>query len=1101
MRKIKVIQIGGNTQKNGITTFLLSLYRLMREDFSFIFINTAFRESDSEVRKTIEEYGGKIYHLPYAKNTSDIEDEFKKIVATEQPDVIHCHYFFSNGDYMRIGFEMDIPVRITHCLNDKSGYLNEEEQQLLIRSRGLTHKYATLKLAVSQNAGRFCYGDDKFEICHATTEAKRYFYIADKISLMKKFNLDTRFKYSLFVGRFAFQKNIEFLIDVIKQLPERRLILVGHGKEKESFINHVETAGIAHQFIFKSDENLNELYNIADSVLLPSRYEGLGLVLVEAQSAGTLCLASDRISHDADLGMTEYLPLDVKTWVNRLNGFERIKPVAVDTSEFDAEVIVGRLKDKYTPGDAYITLAKEYMLGGLERYADRKKVVLNLRKAHELGNPRGSFYYALQFFEGSGVDKDIKFAEAIVNAVLLDLERKAAEKQAEFIVILADMYSFGLGKPQSYEQAMKYYLMAADLGNLEAMCDLGYMYLVGQGTEKDLEKSFYWYLKSAELGYLHSMRDVGQAYYFGIGMEVDYKEAVNWFKKASELNYSHATCDLALCYLEGHGVKKNLTKAVETYLLALKQDEPRTIRDLIARLIDIEKLLSNGKIKFIKRDKIDAVDRNNFVNGTIVINAHIKSIEPSIFYDYTNIIKFFVEKENPYFKAYGGVLYSKDGETLIRFPLGSPITEFVVPNHVRHISERAFQNCRNLQSVKLHDCIESIGGSAFDDCKSMTQIELPQSLKRIGAWGFHACDKIEGFFIPAGLTEIGLYAFGSCESLKRIVVSPDNPNYTSKDGNLYTKDLSVLLQYAIGKTEKLFVLPKETKTIAFRAFSDAFHLEYIDVCSAVKIEEKAFYWCSNLKEVLLDRTCIIDGKKVFDETAEGFSVIHRKHGRIILLADIHGHLRLDFTREKLSKLKLQAEDVVVILGDAGIVWQEPMRVDIKEFYSSLPCALLFLDGNHENFDLLNRMKTVTRYGGLVHEVLPNVFHLLRGQAYLVNGKKCFVFGGAYSIKRENNSSPVHTWESELPNVDEYRLGLKTAAENENRFDLIFTHQAPRSLLDAIDYVYANAETKLLDYLEKLKQEVSFDLWYFGHIHRDLQEWKLISLYENCEVIE
>jgi len=752
-------------------------------------------------------------------------------------------------------------------------------------------------------------------------------------------------------------------------------------------------------------------------------------------------------------------------------------------------------------GDAYIALAKEYMLGSSECYADRKKVVLNLKKAHELGNPRGSFYYALQFFEGSGVDKDIKFAETLVGDVLDVLERKAGEEQAEFIVILADMYSFGLGKPQSYEQAMVHYLRAANLGNLEAMCNLGYMHSVGQGTEKDLEKSFYWYLKSAEAGYLHSMRDVGQTYYFGIGTTIDYKEAVKWFKRASELNYSHATCDLALCYLEGHGVEKNLAKTAELYLLALKQEESRTLRDLIAHSIDVEELLSNGKIKFIKRDKIDVIDRNNFANGTIIINASIRSIEPSIFYTCKNIIKFFVEKENSYFKAYGGVLYSKNGETLIRFPPGSPITEYIVPNHVKHIGTHAFQNCRNLQSVKLHNCIETIGDCAFDDCKSIENVELPLTLKCIGAWAFHACDRIKELFIPPGLTEIGLYAFGSCESLKKITVSSENPNYASKDGNLYTKDLSVLLQYAIGKTEKLFALPKKTQIIAFRAFSDAFRLECIDVCSAVKIEEKAFYWCLNLKEVLLDSACIIDGKKVFDKTAKDFSLVHKKHGKTILLTDIHGHLRLDFAREKLSKQKLQEEDVIIILGDAGIVWQESMRADIKEFYLSLPCDVLFLDGNHENFDLLNQMKTVKRYGGIVHEVLSNVFHLLRGQAYLVNGKKCFVFGGAYSIKRENNSSPVCTWVSELPNEDEYRLGLKTAEENENNFDLILTHQAPRSLLDAIDYTYSNVETQLLDYLERFKQEVNFDVWYFGHIHKDLQKGKFISLYENCEVIE
>jgi TPR repeat protein/predicted phosphodiesterase len=1101
MRKIKVLQIGGNTQKNGITTFLLSLQKQLQEDFSFVFINTAFRESDPEVRATIEAYGGKIYHLPYKQDTRDIEPQIKEIIKAEQPDVIHCHYYYSNGDFMRIGFEADIPIRIAHCHNNKSGYLTDEEQKLLLQSRELTERYATQKLAVSQHAGQFAFGDYLFGICHAAIDAKAFYNIADKQSLLKKYGFDGQVKYSLFVGRFAFQKNVEFLIDIIKALPDRKLIIVGHGKDKESFIDRIRREGVADKFVFMPSENLNDLYNIADSFLLPSRYEGAGLVLVEAQRAGTQCIVSDKICKTADFGMVEYLPLVTEAWIERLKNHTRAKTKQIEAFEFSAEVIASRMRDWYNPTDAYIALAKEYMLGGFERYGDRKKVVQNLQKAHELGSARGSFYYALQLFEGSGVDKNIQAAESIVKGIVAAIEKKAKAGQAEYIVILADMHSFGLGKKLDYAQAMTHYLKAAELGSLEAMCNLGYMYSVGQRTTKDLTKSFERYLKSAEGGYLHSMRDVGQAYYFGIGTEVDYTKAVKWFRAASEQNYSHATCDLALCYLEGKGVKKSLTKAADAYLLAIKQDESRAIRDLIAHSIDIEVLLTSGKIKHLKRDKIDSVDRNNFSNGTIVVNANITSIDPSIFYKHTDIVKFFVEKENPHFRAYGGVLYSKDGATLIRFPLGSPVTEFVVPDHVKHIGKHAFQNCCNLQLVKIHDGIETIDDSAFDDCKSLLQIELPKSLRRVGAWAFHACDKIVELYIPEGLVEIGKYAFGSCESLRKITVAQNNSNYASRDGNLYIKDFSELLQYAIGKTERLFVLPQETRTVAFRAFSDAFRLECVDARSASRISEKAFYWCTSLKEVLLDDGCVIDGEKAFDKTAESFAVSYKKRGRIILLADIHGHIRLDFIKEKLTKLSVQTEDIVVILGDAGIVWQEPMNSEVKAFYTGLPCDVLFVDGNHENFDLLNSMETTIRCGGLVHKILPNVFHLMRGQAYLINGKKCFVFGGAYSIKRDDNSSPVTIWEAELPTETERIFGLKTIAENDNTFDLILTHQAPRSLLDSIDYTYSNKETGHLDYLERLKQEVCFDRWYFGHIHKDLREGKLVRLYENCEVIE
>jgi TPR repeat protein len=384
-------------------------------------------------------------------------------------------------------------------------------------------------------------------------------------------------------------------------------------------------------------------------------------------------------------------------------------------------------------GETCIRIAKEYMLGSRHRYVNRQKTVEILKHAHELGNPKGSFYYALQLFEGSGVEEDTCYAAEIVTTVISVIEHNAAAKRPDYIVILADMYSFGLGKPRSFELAMEYYLIAADLGNLEAMCSLGYMYSIGQGTKNNLEKSFYYYKKSAELGYLHSMRDVGQCYYSGLGTHIDYKNAVRWFKKASKRNYSHATCDLALCYLKGHGVKKSLSRAAKTYLLAIKQDEQRTIRDIIAHSIDVKELLQNGKINFIHREKIDTIDYNVFANGTIIINAYIKFVEPSVFYNATDIVKFFVEKDNLYYMADHGVLYSKDGTILVRFPLGANVLEFVIPEHVRHIGAYAFQNCRYLQHVKLNDNIETIGERAFDGCKTMQEIQLPSSLRSIGA--------------------------------------------------------------------------------------------------------------------------------------------------------------------------------------------------------------------------------------------------------------------------------------------------------------------------------------------------------------------------------
>lgn len=457
---------------------------------------------------------------------------------------------------------------------------------------------------------------------------------------------------------------------------------------------------------------------------MPSLYEGANLTLIESQCAGTLCFASDMLSREPDLGGVRFLPLKAKIWIDTLNTVDKLPQIKKpDASSFCADNIAAYLftlySNKNNLSERYIDLANEYRLGSKERYGDKQKVVEYFKRAHDLGNPRGSFYYALQYFEGTGVDKNIQIAENLIKDIITVVEKEAENGKSEYLVILADMYSFGFGKTQSYTMAFDYYTKAAALGNTEAMCDLGYMYSVGQGVNKNLKQSFNWYKKSADLGYLHSMRDVGVCYYEGLGTEKNYKEALKWLEIASAQNYSHATCDLALCYLTGNGVEKDLKRAAEYYLFAIKQDKSRAMRDIIANCVDIKELQNNSKIRTVERFILDSVDENNMVDNTIIVNKHIKVINPSIFYNYTNITKFFVEKDNENYKAYGGILYSKDGKKLIRFPPGSTINEFEIPEHVKDIGAHSFQNCNNLKKVHLNNNIDIIGNSAFDDCKNL----------------------------------------------------------------------------------------------------------------------------------------------------------------------------------------------------------------------------------------------------------------------------------------------------------------------------------------------------------------------------------------------
>jgi TPR repeat protein/predicted phosphohydrolase len=1106
MRKIKVLQIGGNAQKNGITTYILNVYERISEKFTFVCINTAFRDANIEVKNKICELGGKIYHLPYNGNIADIENDARKLIRDEQPDVIHAHYFSSNGDFLRIACEEDIPVRISHCHNNKTGYLTSDEQTAIDRQRDLIEQYATVKLACSAAGGKFLYKEYSFQNIGYCLNTKTFYPITDKKYLFEKYKIDSSYKYSIFIGRFAFQKNTPFLIDIAKPFKERKIIIVGDGDEKAKFIQRIQTENLEDKFVFIDDVgNLNELYNLADSLLLPSFYEGFGIVLVEAQCAGIPCFASEFVPRDADLGLVTYLPLKAELWTAELNTIAVSDYQNIDRSKFDGEKNIDKLISVYTSGNSigelYIRQGKEYTLGSKRVTNNWKKVAENFRKAHELENPRGTFYYALQYFEGNGVEKNIKYAKSLVDKVASKIGKEAENGNSDYILILADMYSFGLGKQQSFETAFKWYLKAAEKGNAEAMCDLGYMYSAGQGTKKNLQQSFYWYTQSAERGYLHAIRDAGLCYYFGLGTPVNTEKAVEYFQSASDANYAHATSDLAFCYLEGKGVEQNEKKAVELFLRAVQQERNRTLRDLIAHNLDVDELLQNRRLIPIKREKIDRIDHNVLVDTTVVIPTNIREIDLNLFYGQKNINKFFVEKDNQYYFAVGGVLYSKDKSTLIRFPIGSAIKEFEVPKLVKVLGKSCFQNCRNMQKIILHEQITHIEDSAFDDCKSLSSVDIPKSVVFIGAWAFHGCDKLKKIALSENVKTIGEYAFGSCENLKEIIVSEKNKFFCSLHGNLYSKNFDTLFQYAIGKKEKLFALPQKTKRIAFRAFSDAYRLEDVSATRAESIGEKAFYYCKKLRKISLPENCRINGAQVFNFVSNKFQITRSEPGRTILFADIHGHLRLDFIKHKTSALCLQKNDVIIILGDAGIVWANPMNEAVKHFYSSLPCNTLFLDGNHENFTLLNTLQQVEKYGSKVHKVLDNVFHLTRGNVYLINGYKYFIFGGAYSIKKETATSPVNVWEEEMPNLTEYKNGLQRLKENSFSFDYILTHQAPKSVLDSIGYYYSNNETVLLDYFDGIKKSADFNRWYFGHIHQDIKNGKFCGLYNEIEVIE
>ena len=182
---------------------------------------------------------------------------------------------------------------------------------------------------------------------------------------------------------------------------------------------------------------------------------------------------------------------------------------------------------------------------------------------------------------------------------------------------------------------------------------------------------------------------------------------------------------------------------------------------------------------------------------------------------------------------------------------------------------------------------------------------------------------------------------------------------------------------------------------------------------------------------------------------------------------------------------LSKEDYMIICGDFGGIWNgsSEERYWVR-WLSDKNFTTLFIDGNHETFDVLNGYNECCLCGGKVHKITEKVYHLMRGQIFDICGKKIFTLGGAGSHDKECRKEGRSWWKEELPSQEQLCIATKTLSCNDNRVDIVISHCAPTSLQQIIAPEYA--PDCLTEYFEKLKQSVSYDKWFFGHYHKDCE---------------
>lgn len=212
-------------------------------------------------------------------------------------------------------------------------------------------------------------------------------------------------------------------------------------------------------------------------------------------------------------------------------------------------------------------------------------------------------------------------------------------------------------------------------------------------------------------------------------------------------------------------------------------------------------------------------------------------------------------------------------------------------------------------------------------------------------------------------------------------------------------------------------------------------------------------------------------------------------GKIFVTGDTHADIDSDKLFDTDFSKRLSKDDFVIVAGDFGYVWngEEKEAANIKRL-EELPFTLLFIDGNHENFDMLDAYPVETWHGGKVHRIGNGIIHLMRGQVFEICGKSIFTFGGADSTDKFMRTEGLSWWKQELPSEAEIEEGLSNLERAGWNIDYAITHTCPDHVLDmfAKRSKFRLRSDILTLYLERIFQRLNFRKWFLGHFHFDAE---------------
>lgn len=308
--KKKVLHVVGGMNIGGTEAMLMNLYRTVYTDIVFDFIS--YYEEEGYYDKEIIELGGKVIRLNSPKKIGLFKsiNELKNVIK-ENYDIIHIHTLFNCGIGALAAFLGGAKIRIAHAhttLDTDKSFIKKLYVGVM---RTLIKVFSTNYLACSNSAGKYLFGknilkNDNYKVIPNYIEYEKFLNIKSDYGIRKELNIDKKDIIVGHVGRLMDAKNHSFLLEVVSEMINKntniKCILVGDGVLRKQIEEKIDKLNIQNNvYLLGIRDDVDKIIKEFDLFIMPSIYEGLGIVLLEAQAALVPCLVSEAIQPEADL--------------------------------------------------------------------------------------------------------------------------------------------------------------------------------------------------------------------------------------------------------------------------------------------------------------------------------------------------------------------------------------------------------------------------------------------------------------------------------------------------------------------------------------------------------------------------------------------------------------------------------------------------------------------------------------------------------------------------------------------------------------------------------------------------------------------------------